>query len=132
MRQTLAAISVLAVSAVAFTGCGDDWSTDLDTVQGQVCAPTQLAPVAAVASPAPKQPASRAIDNNTGTRWESAFSDPQWIYVDLGAVKKVTEVKIDWQHAAAKDYRIDVSNDAVTWSAPVVTKRKVVPMPGSS
>ena len=63
-----------------------------------------------------------AIDGNTGTRWESAYSDPQWLYVDLGAVKTVTEVRIDWQHAAAKDYRIDVSNDAVTWSAAIVTK----------
>jgi hypothetical protein len=65
---------------------------------------------------------ARAFDNNTGTRWESAFSDPQWISVDLGAVKPITEVRIDWQHAGAKDYRIDVSNDGVTWGAPLVTK----------
>ena len=30
-------------------------------------------------------PAADAVDGNTGTRWSSAFSDPQWIYVDLGA-----------------------------------------------
>jgi len=30
---------------------------------------------------------NRAIDGNTGTRWSSAFSDPQWIQVDLGATQ---------------------------------------------
>ena len=30
-------------------------------------------------------PAAAAVDGNTGTRWSSAFSDPQWIQVDLGA-----------------------------------------------
>ncbi len=29
-------------------------------------------------------PASNATDGNTGTRWSSAFSDPQWLQVDLG------------------------------------------------
>ncbi|MBN1410193.1 MAG: DUF4982 domain-containing protein, partial [Spirochaetales bacterium] len=30
--------------------------------------------------------ANAAVDGNAGTRWASAFSDPQWIMVDLGAV----------------------------------------------
>ncbi|HZR54663.1 MAG TPA: discoidin domain-containing protein, partial [Streptosporangiaceae bacterium] len=30
-------------------------------------------------------PASAAVDGNTGTRWSSAFSDPQWLEVDLGS-----------------------------------------------
>jgi len=29
--------------------------------------------------------AALAFDGNTGTRWESAYSDPQWIEVDLGS-----------------------------------------------
>src|SRR5205814_4636149 len=29
-------------------------------------------------------PAANATDGNTGTRWSSAFSDPQWLQVDLG------------------------------------------------
>ena len=32
-------------------------------------------------------PASAAVDGNTGTRWSSAFSDPQWLQVDLGATR---------------------------------------------
>src|SRR2546423_12658545 len=37
-------------------------------------------------------PASAAVDGNSGTRWSSAFSDPQWIQVDLGATPTVTQV----------------------------------------
>ncbi len=29
-------------------------------------------------------PAGNAVDGNPGTRWSSAFSDPQWVQVDLG------------------------------------------------
>jgi hypothetical protein len=123
VRTSIPLVAVIA-STLAIAGCveGGGSPQEVESSQEALCSPTKLALAAAVSSPAPKQPASRAIDGNTGTRWESAYSDPQWIYVDLGAVKTVTEVKIDWQHAAAKDYRIDVSNDAVTWSAPVITK----------
>ena len=34
----------------------------------------------------PTFPASAAVDGNAGTRWSSAFSDPQWLQVDLGAI----------------------------------------------
>src|ERR1700749_3031161 len=30
-------------------------------------------------------PAADATDGNTGTRWSSAFSDPQWLKGDLGS-----------------------------------------------
>ncbi len=29
-------------------------------------------------------PASAAVDGNTGTRWSSAFADPQWLLVAVG------------------------------------------------
>ena len=32
-----------------------------------------------------RHPGGAAFDGNTGTRWSSAFSDPQWLQVDLGA-----------------------------------------------
>ena len=38
----------------------------------------------------PRTPARRpraAFDGNTGTRWSSAFTDPQWIQVDLGSAQ---------------------------------------------
>ena len=34
-------------------------------------------------------PASNAVDGNTGTRWSSAFADPQWLQVDLGSSQTI-------------------------------------------
>jgi endoglucanase Acf2 len=61
-------------------------------------------------------PASNAVDGNSGTRWSSKFSDPQWIYVDLGSTFNINEVKLNWENAAGKDYQIQVSQDAVNWT----------------
>jgi len=57
-----------------------------------------------------------AFDGNAGTRWESASSDPQWIYVDLGANNTVSGVKLNWETASGKTYKIQTSTDAVTWT----------------
>jgi hypothetical protein len=65
--------------------------------------------------------ASAAFDNNGGTRWESTASDPQWIEVDLGGNKTITDFIISWETANAKDYIIQTSTDNTNWST-VVTK----------
>jgi hypothetical protein len=61
--------------------------------------------------------AALAVDGNTGTRWSSAFSDPQWIRVDLGATHAVSRVVLTWESAYGKAYQIQTSNDAVTWTS---------------
>jgi len=45
--------------------------------------------------------AGAATDGNTGTRWSSAFSDPQWIQVDLGSSVSVCQVTLNWEAAFA-------------------------------
>ncbi|GII25106.1 discoidin domain-containing protein [Planosporangium mesophilum] len=62
-------------------------------------------------------PASAAADGNTGTRWSSAFSDPQWLQVDLGATATVDQVVLQWEAAYATAYQIQVSADATTWTS---------------
>ncbi len=62
-------------------------------------------------------PGSAAVDGNTGTRWSSAFSDPQWIYVDLGAAYTISRVVLRWEAAYATAYQIQVSNDASSWAS---------------
>jgi beta-glucanase (GH16 family) len=57
-----------------------------------------------------------AVDGNINTRWSSAFSDPQWIRVDLGADYNINRVKITWETAAGRDYIVQVSNDTINWS----------------
>jgi len=59
---------------------------------------------------------TNAVDGNTSTRWSSAFSDPQWIYVDLLATYNITEVKLDWENAYATSFQIQVSSNAVDWT----------------
>lgn len=58
---------------------------------------------------------SAAFDGNVNTRWSSAFSDPQWIYVDLGQSMTVSGVRLNWENAYGKTYIIQVSNDANQW-----------------
>jgi len=61
--------------------------------------------------------AANVVDGDEATRWSSDYLDNQWIYVDLGAVKSIAEVKLDWEAATAKDYDIEVSNDAKDWTS---------------
>jgi hypothetical protein len=61
-------------------------------------------------------PASAAVDGNIATRWSSVFSDPQWIYVDLGASYSISRVKLIWEAAYGKAYQIQTSANAVSWT----------------
>jgi len=58
--------------------------------------------------------AANAVDGNTGTRWSSAFSDPQWIQVDLGATATITQVVLNWEAAFGRAFQIQTSADGTT------------------
>src|SRR5262249_41753824 len=62
-------------------------------------------------------PASNAVDGNAGTRWSSAFSDPQWLEVDLGSSQSVCGVTLNWEAAYAKAFQIQVSTDNTNWTS---------------
>ncbi|EDY44968.1 discoidin domain-containing protein [Streptomyces sp. SPB074] len=62
-------------------------------------------------------PASNAVDGDNGTRWSSAASDPQWITVDLGATRAVSQVVLRWETAYAKAYRVEFSTDNQNWTS---------------
>lgn len=49
-----------------------------------------------------------AFDGRLDTRWSSSFSDPQWIYVDLGQDRTFDTVILRWEVAYAKRYGIYV------------------------
>jgi hypothetical protein len=61
-------------------------------------------------------PAGNATDGNTATRWSSAFSDPQWLEVDLGASESICQVTLDWETAYATAFQIQTSADGTTWT----------------
>jgi exo-beta-1,3-glucanase (GH17 family) len=60
--------------------------------------------------------AANATDGNAGTRWASAFTDPQWLRVDLGATATITSVQLQWEAAYGKAYQIQTSPDGTTWT----------------
>src|SRR6202012_4475677 len=62
-------------------------------------------------------PASDAVDGNTGTRWSSAFSDPQWLEVDLGSSQSICGVTLNWEAAYASAFQIQTSADGSNWTS---------------
>ncbi|MFC4150314.1 penicillin acylase family protein [Micromonospora mangrovi] len=57
----------------------------------------------------------KAVDGDLGTRWGSAWSDDQWLTVDLGSARPVGRVALAWEAAYARSYRIELSTDGTTW-----------------
>lgn len=57
-----------------------------------------------------------ATDGNGSSRWSSNYTDNEWIYVDLGAEKSVGAVVLSWEAAYGKSYKIQVSDNAATWT----------------
>jgi hypothetical protein len=83
------------------------------------CGSTNLAlgqPATASSTQNSSFPASDAVDGNTGTRWSSAFSDPQWLQVDLGSSQTICQVTLDWETAYATAFQIQTSPDGTNWT----------------
>lgn len=57
-----------------------------------------------------------AVDGNKSTRWSSAWSDPQWIKVDLGANYNLSQIILYWEAAYGKAFQLQVSSDGNTWT----------------
>jgi beta-glucanase (GH16 family) len=57
----------------------------------------------------------KAVDGDLNTRWSSKFSDPQWIYIDLGKICEVKAIRLNWEAARGKLYKIQMSNDTLNW-----------------
>jgi len=102
-RLLAAAVSAVTIAAaVAVTGLsGTATAADPLISQGK--------PATASSTENAGFPASAAVDGNTGTRWSSAFSDPQWIQVDLGATATVTQVVLNWEAAFARSFQIQTA-----------------------
>ncbi len=89
------------------------------TGTGGTCGTTNVAlnqPATASSVQSTSFPASAAVDGNLGTRWSSAFSDPQWLEVDLGSDQNICQVGLDWETAYATAFQIQVSTDNTNWT----------------
>ena len=59
--------------------------------------------------------ADKAVDGSTGSRFESAQTDNEWFAVDLGESTDISQIKILWESAYAKAYKILLSDDNENW-----------------
>lgn len=60
-------------------------------------------------------PLRNAADENPLTRWASLWSDQQWIQIDLGSIKPVDRIVLDWEEAYGKEYLVQVSENGSDW-----------------
>jgi F5/8 type C domain len=112
----VAAISGLTVLvAYVITAFGSSASALAPT-----CGTTDIAlhqPATASSVEATRLPAANAVDGDASTRWSSAFSDPQWLQVDLGASTAICDVVLTWQSSYARAFEIEISPDgAGNWT----------------
>lgn len=57
-----------------------------------------------------------AFDGNPNTRWESEWKDDEYLALDFVTEKTLSQARIQWEAAYAETYRIQWSNDGVTWA----------------
>src|SRR4051794_1088796 len=78
---------------------------------------SQNKPVTASSEGGSGYAAKYAVDGSTSTRWASVRdADPQWIYVDLGATARLSEVKLVWDLSCATAYQVQTSGDHTSWT----------------
>jgi hypothetical protein len=70
-------------------------------------------------SSAPLQVAENAVDGDGKTRWESPYTDPQVLTIDLGSIKTIDHIRLTWESALGKDFTLDVSADGTQWQTAV-------------
>lgn len=117
---TAAGTSTVSVTARDTTGATGSasftWTVTGGT--GGTCDTTNIAlhkPVTGTQENAGTAPGN-AVDGNAGTRWGSAFSDPQALTVDLGQSYQICKVVLNWEAAYAKAFSVQVSADNATWT----------------
>jgi hypothetical protein len=118
---TAAGTSNVTVTAKDTTGVTGSASFSWTVTAGgsTSCGTTNLAlgqPTTASSTENAGFPAADAVDGNTGTRWSSAFSDPQWLEVDLGSSKTICQVTLNWEAAYATAFQIQTSADGTNWT----------------
>jgi hypothetical protein len=117
-RSGASAIGIIAPLTLA-AACLSVAGLAAPKASAATCGTTNIAlhqPTTASSIQGPSWPASNATDGNLSTRWSSAFSDPQWLEVDLGSTQSICQVVINWETAYGKAFQIQTSNDNSTWT----------------
>ncbi len=65
----------------------------------------------------------KVLDNDLSTRWcSTAETDLDWITIDLGGVKEIQGVGLEWEYAYARKFIIQYSVDGYDWETIYVEK----------
>jgi hypothetical protein len=108
-RRIIVLVATLA-TALGVTVAGITQASAADTLL------SQGKPATASSTEGGPWTAAAAVDGNTGTRWSSQFSDPQWLQVDLGASATISQVVLRWEAAYGRSFQIQASANASTWT----------------
>jgi hypothetical protein len=57
-----------------------------------------------------------AVDGSMASRWAAAYTDDEWIQVELAQPIAAGRVELHWQGAYARDYDLLVSPDGTGWT----------------
>lgn len=57
-----------------------------------------------------------AFDGDESTRWAAIYGENEWLMVDLGEEKSIGGIRLNWEAAYGKSYKIQVSNDMTRWT----------------
>jgi hypothetical protein len=110
---------VLALAAALFLLIGLALPGAAPQASAATCGTTNVAlnrPATASSTETTGYSAANALDGNATTRWSSAFSDPQWLQVDLGSSQQICQVVLSWEAAYGKAFQVQVSVDASNWT----------------
>ncbi|WP_214104579.1 DUF1996 domain-containing protein [Acrocarpospora catenulata] len=115
MSETSTRVSRLALGSALAAVLGASLVSGVSPAAAAEAPLSQLRPAAASSAERGDLAPAFAVDGKANTRWSSKFSDPQWLQVDLGAVRTIKKLVINWEHAYAAAYTIQVSNGSGTW-----------------
>ncbi len=62
-------------------------------------------------------PGTAAVDGDTTSAWSSLTNDPQWLMVDLGGVRDLSRVRLQWNTNYARAYALQASLDGTNWTS---------------
>jgi hypothetical protein len=100
--------------AAAILGCGpaEDFqgAEPLEELSDELKLPVATVSASSV-QPGTNHVGANASDGNLSTRWASAWSDPQWLTLDLGAKKTINRVVLRWEAAYSRDFDLQISDD---------------------
>jgi hypothetical protein len=113
-RAVGAVVAVLSLAAAVLTTTAQTAAAPAAAATATLLSQGQPATASSIQSSS--YPASNAVDGNLSTRWSSAFSNPQWLQVDLGASASVSKVVLYWEAAYGKAFQIQTSPDGTNWT----------------